>query len=216
VRAPDGWRAALRDALARGRARPLGVGPRQRHAAVLVALVDEPDGVHLILHRRSRTLPHHAGQVAFPGGVVEAGDRDAAAAARREAHEEVGLDPGMVEVLGTLADVRTPTGYVVTPVVGAVAGAVTLTPSDDEVEEIVRLPAAVLLDRARVRAVTKRVRGLLVTGDALIWNGHEIWGATARMLLGLRRVLERVDGPWRRSPEASAQRAATSRALRRS
>ena len=192
------WRAELRDELARHLARPLPVSRSQRHAGVLVALVDGASGVELLLHRRSRTLPHHPGQIAFPGGVVEPDDRDVAAAALREAQEEIGLDPDSVETLGRLADVRTPTGYVVTPVVGVVAGKVVLTPSDAEVEEIVRLPTAAVLDRALFRPVTKSVRGLLVTGEGLVWGGHEIWGATARMLLGLRRVLERVDGPWRR------------------
>jgi 8-oxo-dGTP pyrophosphatase MutT (NUDIX family) len=194
------WRIELRDDLARHPARALSVAANQRHAAVLVAVIEGPVGVDLLLHRRSRSLPHHAGQVAFPGGVVEPDDRDVAAAALREAQEEIGLDPESVEILGRLADVRTSTGYVVTPVVGAVSGEVVLSPSDDEVEEIVRVPAAVLLDHASFGMVTKRVRGLLVTGDALRWNGHEIWGATARVLLALRRALERVDGPWRRCP----------------
>ncbi len=195
-----GWRVELRGELVRHMARSLPVALTQRHAAVLVALVDRSGDVDLLLHRRSRSLPHHAGQVAFPGGVVEPDDADVAAAALREAHEEIGLDPGLVEIVGRLADVRTPTGYVVTPVVGVVSGEVALQPSDAEVEEILWLPAAVLLDRAPFLPVTKSVRGLQVTGEALQWGGYEIWGATARMLLGLRRALQRVDGPWRRRP----------------
>src|SRR6266571_3579235 len=87
-------------------------------AAVLVPLVNRPDGLTVLLTERSAELPDHAGQISFPGGRVEPGDADVGVAALRETEEEVGLPRERVALLGTLADYETVTGYRVTPVVG--------------------------------------------------------------------------------------------------
>lgn len=155
---------------------------------MLVALLGAPPAVEVLLHRRSARLLRHARQVAFPGGVADPGDVSPAATALREAEEELGLPPSRVVLVGRLSDQRTTTGYVVTPVVGLVPGGAELTPRAAEVEEVLRVPLAALLAPGGFRTSTRTVRGLRISGDVMVWKGEEIWGATARILLALRRV----------------------------
>jgi 8-oxo-dGTP pyrophosphatase MutT (NUDIX family) len=157
---------------------------RETAAAVLIPIV----GGDVVLVRRSDELSRHAGQYAFPGGAVEPGDSGPVAAALRESWEEVGLEPGRVEVLGLMDDFRTPTGFVITPVVGAVGPGPELHPASGEVAEVVPIPLLHLLRADAFTRVTRQARGLLVHGDALLWEGRVVWGATARMLLALRRA----------------------------
>ena len=96
-----------------------------RPAGVLIALVQGPAGWSVVLTKRASGLKHHPGQIAFPGGKVDPGDADAVAAALRESHEEVGLNPAQVRVLGTMPAHETVTGFSVTPVLGVVSGAFT-------------------------------------------------------------------------------------------
>jgi 8-oxo-dGTP pyrophosphatase MutT (NUDIX family) len=166
-------------------------------AAVLVPILGHEEGLELLLVRRAPGLAAHPGQVAFPGGAVEAGDADVEAAALREAREEVALDPTAVEIVGRLQDFRTPTGFVITPLVGSSPADVDLRAAVDEVELMIRLPVSHLLDPATICTVTAEWRGLLHHGEALVFGEHLIWGATARMLIALRRTLLLVDGPWR-------------------
>jgi len=157
-------------------------------AAVLVPLVQQPlPGV--LLTRRAAHLSAHAGQVAFPGGRIEAGDADATAAALREAAEEIGLDPDRVEVAGRLADYVTGTGYRVTPVVGLVGGALELRPSPAEVDAVFELPLAVVLDPQAPRRRRAFFRGRW--REFWVWPHpeHDIWGATAGILVALARRL---------------------------
>ena len=123
--------------------------PTLKPAAVLVPILDRPEGLSLLLTQRSAGLRHHAGQVAFPGGRVEAGDRDAVATALREAEEEIGLPPERVEVLGCLNDHVILTGFRVTPVVAFVRseGDYALDPS--EVHSVFEMPLAKALDFRR-------------------------------------------------------------------
>ena len=131
----DGFRLPGRD----GEATP---------AAVLVPVVNRPDGLTLLLTRRSAQLPDHAGQISFPGGRVEPDDRTLAHAALRETEEEVGLAANRIDVLGELATYETVTGYRVTPVVGWVEPPFTLNPDPIEVAEAFEVPLAFILDPA--------------------------------------------------------------------
>jgi len=160
-------------------ARPL------RPAAVLIGLIDRPQGPQLLFTVRSEHLNDHAGQISFPGGRVEASDRNPTAAALREAHEEIGLDPDRVEVLGTLPTYKTISGYEVTPVVGWIAADAVLHADPLEVEEFFEVPLAFLMDGAN------HMRRLVVQGEhrrtvyAMEYVGRHrylIWGATAAML----------------------------------
>ena len=155
-----------------------------REAAVLVPLVHGPQpGVLLTL--RTATLRAHAGQVAFPGGRMEPTDASPEAAALREAQEEIGLDPGVVELAGRLPDYVTGTGYHITPVVGLLPAGLRLTRSPDEVEAIFTLPLATLLDPGAPEQRTREFRGR--QRHFWVWphETHYIWGATAGILVNL-------------------------------
>jgi 8-oxo-dGTP pyrophosphatase MutT (NUDIX family) len=157
-----------------------------RQAAVLVGL--EP-GRGVWLTRRTNDLPTHAGQVAFPGGKIEAFDASPEAAALREAFEEVGLRPAEVEILGRMDDYVTGTGFHITPVVGLVPADVVLVPAAAEVAAVFCLPFEVLLDPAAPRRRTGTFRG--AARAFWVWPEleHFIWGATAEILVGLARRL---------------------------
>lgn len=157
-------------------------------AAVLVPVTDRAEpGV--ILTQRTEQLRRHAGQVAFPGGRVDAHDADAVAAALREAEEEVGLPVSAVEVVGTADRYRTVTGFEVTPVVGVVPPDLPLTPHEVEVAAVFEVPLAFLLDRANHRRAEMEWRGRRRSYWEITWNDRRIWGATAAMIVNLARRL---------------------------
>src|SRR5439155_23870855 len=125
-----------------------GRGGEPIPAAVLVPLVNRPLGLQVLLTQRSADLPDHPGQIRFPGGRVEPADASSAAAALREATEEIGLPPDRVSVLGHLSDYETVTGYRVTPVVGWVEPPFAITADPVEVADVFEVPLAFLLDPA--------------------------------------------------------------------
>ena len=166
--------------------RPLAPAfPDARLSAVLVALADGEHGAEVLLTRRSMDLRHHRGEVSFPGGRVDPGETPIDAA-RREASEEVGLDPALVEVVGELEHLNTAVSlsYIV-PVVGRLAAPVALRPASPEVERVFWLPLAELVrpDTYRSerwgRAPTDRLLHFFELDD------ETIWGATATMLVDL-------------------------------
>jgi len=165
-----------------------GSSAELRDAAVLVAITRRPEPGVLLTVRREH-LRTHAGQIAFPGGRIDAEDADATAAALREAHEEIGLPPTAVEVWGTADAYRTVTGYCVVPVLGAVPPDLPLTAQEDEVAEWFEPPLAFMLDPANQHAVQAEFQGRMRTYYQINWNGRSIWGATAAMLVNLTRRL---------------------------
>jgi 8-oxo-dGTP pyrophosphatase MutT (NUDIX family) len=164
---------------------------RLKAAAVLVPLVERPEGMTVLLTRRSDDLPDHAGQISFPGGRVEPDDADLAATALREATEEIGLAPERVEIVGTLAPYRTGTGYHITPVVGFVLPPFTLDPDPAEVAEVFEVPLAFVLDPANHRRDSMMWRGTVHWYDAVPFGERYIWGATAGMLVRFARLVGR-------------------------
>ena len=176
----------LREPLLRGDDAPEMTDPAP--AAVLIAITDRPEpGV--ILTVRHSDLRTHAGQVAFPGGRIDAGE-DATAAALREAWEELGLDPVLVEPVTELEPYRTITGFAVTSVIAVVPPDLPLAPHEREVEDWFEAPLAFLLDPAN-----QQQHGMLFEGRERLyyridWNGRNIWGATAAMLVNLSRRLQ--------------------------
>jgi 8-oxo-dGTP pyrophosphatase MutT (NUDIX family) len=153
-----------------------------RDAAVLVPVVDDGPDARVILTQRTSKLRKHSGQVAFPGGAIDATDASPEAAALREAEEEIGLKPGFVEPIARLPDYRTMTGFSITPVLAVVKPGFALTPNPDEVEHVFEVPLSFLMN------------GENHVLDSRIWEGGErffyrmpyenwnIWGVTAGIL----------------------------------
>lgn len=160
-------------------------GRRLRPAAVLCGLVERPQGLGVLLIRRAEGLPQHGGQVAFPGGKVEAADASPLAAALREAREEIGLPPSAVEVAGPIDGHETVTGFAITPFVGFVDPGFRPVPDGREVAEAFEAPLDFLMDPANHRKGFRDWQGSRRWFYEMPWNGHYIWGATARILKGL-------------------------------
>jgi len=160
-----------------------------RAAAVLVGLIEpEPGEYGVFLTVRATHLRHHAGQIAFPGGLIEPGDEGPAAAALREAQEEVGLEPARVRLLGYLPDQHVLTGFRITPVVAQLPADFMPRLAGAEVQASFILPFAVLLEPSTEVAGRRMVGGIEVAVRDLHYGEHRIWGATAGMLLQLRAL----------------------------
>ena len=202
---PDAQRDWLIDALSRPpppTARNLSDGFRlpgregtPTPAAVLVPLVNRPEGLQVLLTERSADLPDHPGQISFPGGRVEADDASLAAAALREAAEEVGLAPAQVSVLGHLSEYETVTGYRVTPIVGWVEPPLELALDPVEVADVFEVPLAFLMDPAHQQRHFRMLGALRRDFWAIPYGDRYIWGATAAMLLILDRTLRASTEP---------------------
>lgn len=158
---------------------------RLRPASVLCPLIRRESGLHVILTRRADHLKHHPGQVAFPGGKQEPDDPSPAHAALREAEEEIGLRPEQVELIGSIDGHETVTGFKVTPYVGLVADDFVPVPDPSEVAEVFETPLAYLMDPANHRRSWRMWNGGRRYFYEMPWEGQRIWGATARMLVGL-------------------------------
>jgi len=157
-------------------------------AAVLIAVTDRPDP-GLILTTRREHLRTHAGQIAFPGGRIDPGE-DAVAAALREAHEELLLEPGLVEPIGRIEEYRTVTGFVVTPVLGVIPPNLTLEPHEHEVAEWFEAPLDFLLDPDNQHQRSALFQGRTRHYYEIIWKDHRIWGVTAAIIVNLSRRLQ--------------------------
>ncbi len=153
-----------------------------RPAGVLAPVIIRDGVAELILTKRSSALKHHPGQIAFPGGKLDENDDDIVAAALREAHEEIGLPPNLVDVLGTLPTHETVTGFQVTPVIGFVREEFVITAEPGEVEEVFFVPLSHVLKEANFSVQSRRWRGQMRSYYAVPYGPYYIWGATARML----------------------------------
>lgn len=160
-----------------------------RAAAVLVPIVDRPQGPALLLTARAVNLRHHAGQISFPGGGIEPDDPDAVAAALRETREEIGIDSRFIQPLGFLPDQIVLTGFRITPVVALLQPEFELRIDDAEVAEVFEMPLAILADERNFVPVRRVLRGVEVTLQDVNYEGRVVWGATAGMLLVLHRAL---------------------------
>lgn len=168
----------------------LPAGRTLRPAAVLVGFVPGPEGLELVLTKRSSRLKHHPGQIAFPGGKQDEGDADCTACALREAHEEIGLDPAQVTVLGTLPPHETVTGFLMTPVLALIDGPFVPEPEPGEVEEVFTVPFDHIADPARFAPQGRRWRGARRYYYTVPYGPYYIWGATARVLRALADRLQ--------------------------
>ena len=158
-------------------------------AAVLMPLVDRPEGLTVLLTQRASQLARHAAQISFPGGRLEQSDADVASAALRETREEIGLESSRVQVFGYLPDHLVISGFRVTPVLGLVTPPFTLELNHAEVAGVFEVPLTHVLDNANHKARLRRVGDEDLLLYDIPWQGQNIWGATAGMLLTFTRML---------------------------
>lgn len=162
-----------------------------RDAAVLMPVIARAGGATMLLTQRTPHLAAHAGQIAFPGGKIEAGDRDPAAAAVREAEEEIGLDPDKVSTIGYLPPYLTRTGFRIVPVLGRVDPDHRLTLNRNEVEDAFEVPLEFLMTPANHREGSRVLLGAPRRFYEMPFGERYIWGITAGII---RALYERVFG----------------------
>ena len=158
-------------------------------AGVLIPVLERSGQLSVLLTQRSAELKHHAGQVSFPGGRMEDADEDVVQAALRETHEEVGIPPDAITVIGYLDPMPTVTGYAVTPVVGMVSGDAPLRLDRTEVEYAFEVPLTYLLDERNERASEREYQGRTIPTVEFHYESERIWGATAHMVIELRKLI---------------------------
>ena len=164
--------------------------PGKTDAAVLVPLFEREGELTAVLTERRDDLRRHAGEISFPGGRQDEPDEDLRATALREAHEEIGLDPSAVELVGALAPVGTfVTSYRVFPFVGAIEAGMSWTPQETEVARVLELSLRDLAHGFENKRLLRR--GVPIKTPTYTVDGHFVWGATARMVEDLLARLSR-------------------------
>ena len=161
-----------------------------RESAVLVLLYDRGGAPHLVLTKRADTLEHHPGQVSLPGGRPDQDDGDLAATALRETHEELGVAPDSVRIVGRLPDVPTMvSGFVISPFVGVSEQPLRPVPSEHEIARVLEVPIVALLEADARLPPAPDIGSLRYPFD-----GEDVWGATARILRALAAIVRQVLG----------------------
>ncbi len=160
-------------------------GPFPQQAAVLVALTDHPSDPHIVLTKRAKHLSTHSGEVSFPGGKWDPEDAHLLHTALRESEEEIGLPPAAVEVLAALKARRTGRGMRVTPFVGIVPADIPLIPNPAELDAVFHVPVSFFLADQRIRTDFYRLQNREFWAPAYHFDGFEIWGFTAGVLVAL-------------------------------
>ena len=174
--------------------------PDRVPAAVLVLFVYRSGVPALVFGKKTEDVPHHKGQFSFPGGVVRSSDASVTEAALREAQEEIGLDPSAVEVLGLFHDIPTTvTNFVITPVLGLARGEPTFRPDGREIERVIEIPLAHLLEPTTFRAEEWEREGVKRAVLFVSYGDDVVWGTTGRIL---REVLDATFPDARRAAQA--------------
>jgi len=148
-------------------------------AAVLVPIFEKDGEPHFLLTKRTDDVEHHKGQISFPGGAVDVGDRSIVATALRETEEEIGLASDRIEIVGVFNDIAIPTGFVVTPVVGYLQFLPALKLSENEVESVIEVPFSFFQKASNKRVVNMVREGRPRDVYFFRFEEFEIWGATA-------------------------------------
>jgi len=179
--------------------RPQRIEPGGRASAGVLLLLYDADGeTHLLFTKRTELVEHHKGEICFPGGRREAGDDDLFATAVRETFEEVGISPAQVERIGQLDDiVSRGSNFVISPFVGFLAAShpYRYSHADHEVDEILEIPLAHLLDDTNGGLELRKLDGQDVEMRFYRFHDHVIWGATARILAQFLGLLAPGDAP---------------------
>jgi len=163
----------LRDDMVRNASKP---------ASVLIALIERDGELRIILTKRAEKLNSHSGQVAFPGGKIDADDGSPEAAALRESWEEIGLDINEVEILGRLPDYYSGSQFMIAPVIGFVNASADFEINEDEVEYMFEVPLSFLMNPDNHVLASKFFRGVEWHYYEMPYEGHYIWGVTAGMI----------------------------------
>jgi 8-oxo-dGTP pyrophosphatase MutT (NUDIX family) len=172
--------------------RPAGFGAVK--AAVLLPVIERNQPM-LLFTRRTESLARHSGQVSFPGGRSETGDLTPVETALRETFEETGIAPAFVTVAGYLDRYLTGTGFDIQPVVGLLSDGFALAPDPREVANVFEVPLAFLCDPANRRRETREIGGRQRSFYAFTYESHEIWGATAAIIVNLAQRLDAIQTP---------------------
>ena len=154
----------------------------KKHAAVLIGLIERKGCVNVILTKRTEALNNHSGQVAFPGGRIDADDSSPEAAALREAWEEIGLDINEVEIMGRLPDYYTGSGYRVAPIIGFVREGADFEINPDEVDYMFEVPLVFLMDETNHTTTSRMWKERERFFYEMPYEDHYIWGVTAGMI----------------------------------
>lgn len=161
-------------------------------AGVLVPLIQVAGTYDLLFMKRTDSVETHKGQISFPGGMMDDGDSDIVQTALREAHEELGINPADVTVVGSLDDLATPSRFVITPVVGLIEVPPLFVPNTTEVADVFQVPLEFFADPENGRVEIRRFKG----ENHEVWfyesGSHTIWGATAMIIRSLLRILGAV------------------------
>lgn len=156
--------------------------PEARVAAALILIYPGEQGPTIALTLRRSDLPHHGGQISLPGGGLNPGESPEAGALR-EAHEEIGIEPSLVQVVGALSTLWViVSGFVVHPIIGVMETAPVFVPSPREVDTIIEVPVATLRESACVKVGQRDRGGVMVSYPYFAIGDHHVWGATAMML----------------------------------
>ena len=159
-----------------------------RPAGVLVPLRVVGGEIRVVLARRTERVPHHKGQVCFPGGSRDPGDADLLATALRESQEELGISPGDVGLLGAMEPVPTVTGFFIQPFVGRIPAGSDFRMDDFEIADVFEAPLSAFTDFSQYRAAETTFRGKPYPVYFLDYGRHAIWGATAGILHDLAEI----------------------------
>jgi len=181
----------LRKKLARYERRVVAAGSLTK-SAVLIPIVKGASGLELLLTKRTDRVEHHKGQISFPGGACDPAEITPSETALRESQEEIGLPPSAVSLLGPMDDIQTPSGFIITPVVGYIETLPPLHLNADEVAEVVLVPFEKFFDDTLRRSKSREVEGKIVEVFFYdVWK-EPVWGATA---LFVKRLVDLLKSP---------------------
>ncbi len=183
--------ASLRDRLSGYTPAPIASDTRIR-ASVLIPVFEDGDGARIVLTKRTTTVRYHKGEISFPGGMYEDADNDTLTTALRETNEEIGVRQSDVEVIGCIDDMRTVTGFVITPYVGLIPYPYEFVLNPREVHYLIYLPLLHLLN-ADVTEEEVRHEGRTIQVQSIYYEGERIWGATCRLLLTLKKIVAHAE-----------------------
>lgn len=168
--------------------------PSLTPAGVMLLLYPKDGEYCVLLNKRTNQVEHHKGEISFPGGSRDGEDETLLATALRETHEEMGIRPEDVEVLGELDDVPTSTSFLISTTVGTIPYPYEFQPNEHEVAEVVEVPVQALLGENAVRDEVRIVDEDLVNSPTYAYQGHLVYGATARVLSRFLELLQAAPG----------------------